>query len=137
MKLNFEERASRGGLARAANLTSDKRVEIAALAAKMRWANHVKVDKKFKPYSLSQRCFKYGITENTYKELEIKQKGCCAICGEEKPLVIDHCHVTNKIRGLLCSSCNLHLGGLGDNVESLEKAISYLKGSDQPVTVLN
>lgn len=42
-------------------------------------------------------------------------------------LYIDHCHKTNQVRGLLCFSCNSALGHFKDNVESLKKAIKYLK----------
>ena len=60
-----------------------------------------------------------------------KQNNSCAICGTKKPgghgtFVVDHCHKTSKIRGLLCNHCNTGLGKLGDNVENLQKAIRYL-----------
>jgi hypothetical protein len=40
---------------------------------------------------------------------------------------VDHCHETGKIRGLLCHSCNTGIGKLGDNLEGLQKAVSYLE----------
>ena len=40
--------------------------------------------------------------------------------------VIDHCHETNIIRGVLCSACNLALGHARDSVEVLEKLKDYL-----------
>lgn len=42
-------------------------------------------------------------------------------------LVVDHCHVTGKVRGLLCHNCNRALGLLKDSVDNLSKAIDYLK----------
>lgn len=36
----------------------------------------------------------------------------CTICGAKKELVRDHCHRTGYIRGILCNSCNIHLGTL-------------------------
>ena len=54
----------------------------------------------------------------------------CAICGTTKsPLVPDHNHATDDIRGLLCSWCNTGVGLFTDNVKSLESAIRYLKKS--------
>ena len=44
-----------------------------------------------------------------------------------KRLGIDHDHTTGQVRGLLCDSCNPALGGFKDNIESLQKAIDYLK----------
>ena len=40
---------------------------------------------------------------------------------------IDHCHKTNKIRGLLCHHCNIGLGNFNDNVVNLQLAIKYLE----------
>lgn len=58
-----------------------------------------------------------------------KQGGRCAICEnnlEIDKLNVDHCHTTNKIRGLLCDQCNYGLGNFKDNVSTLTKAIKYL-----------
>jgi hypothetical protein len=76
---------------------------------------------------------KYGITLDKYKTMLIAQNHSCAICKTKDPMgptgefVVDHCHTSGKVRGLLCNHCNTGLGKLGDTVESLEKAISYLK----------
>ena len=51
----------------------------------------------------------------------------CQICGKsERKLVLDHDHSTGCYRGRLCSSCNVGLGYLGDNLAGLQKAIEYL-----------
>ena len=79
----------------------------------------------------------YGITIENYKEILIAQKHVCAICGttgierashskSKCNLVVDHCHTTNKVRGLLCHTCNTALGQFKDSKELLQKAISYL-----------
>ena len=52
----------------------------------------------------------------------------CEICGEvNKPLHIDHSHSSLKFRGALCNNCNHGIGKFKDNIELLEKAISYLR----------
>src|SRR6266851_2205326 len=51
---------------------------------------------------------RYGISEEEYERLLRLQNGVCAIC-KEKPegwLCVDHCHLTGKVRGLLCKNCN-------------------------------
>lgn len=61
------------------------------------------------------------------------QVGRCAICEkllsqDTKHIHVDHCHKTNKVRGLLCSNCNKGLGFFKDNTNSLARAILYLQG---------
>lgn len=50
----------------------------------------------------------------------------CEICSKEKPLNLDHCRTTKKIRGWLCTECNTGLGKLGDNIEGIVKTFNYL-----------
>ena len=73
----------------------------------------------------------YGITLDDYNKMFADQAGCCAICNTHashltKPLCVDHCHTTGKVRGLLCGECNLAIGKLKDNVQNLKNAIKYL-----------
>ena len=71
----------------------------------------------------------YGITVQEYDKMLKKQKGKCAICGKKPDkirLAVDHCHRTGKVRGLLCNSCNLGIGKLGDTIDRLKKVINYL-----------
>lgn len=44
-----------------------------------------------------------------------------------KEPVIDHCHATGNVRGLLCMACNSMLGYAKDNIQTLSSAIQYLK----------
>lgn len=75
---------------------------------------------------------KYGVTPERYIFMFKQQGGRCKICGarpkKSRRLAIDHCHETNKIRGLLCSPCNTALGLFQDNPELVNTAASYLKG---------
>lgn len=52
----------------------------------------------------------YGINIKIYNSMLSDQDGKCKICKEVKKLFVDHCHKTNKIRGLLCIKCNTGLG---------------------------
>lgn len=52
---------------------------------------------------------RYNITVEDKRQLFQKQKGLCAICKKRKARDVDHCHQTNKVRGLLCRYCNTSL----------------------------
>ena len=75
----------------------------------------------------------FGITLNDYDAILQKQDFGCAICKKNNPgrvgsnyFSVDHCHVTGKIRGLLCQNCNLALGLADDDPKILIGAIGYL-----------
>lgn len=69
----------------------------------------------------------YGLTEQAYQELCIKDP-VCAICGvSNELLVIDHDHETEKVRGRLCGTCNKAIGMLGDRAELVNRAVQYLE----------
>lgn len=71
----------------------------------------------------------YGIESSTYDKMLKEQSAKCLICDEIKRLVIDHCHTSGKVRGLLCSNCNSGLGLLGDNITNLKRAVLYLQNN--------
>ena len=75
----------------------------------------------------------YDITVKDYNKIFQQQKGRCAICGKHQSKIrrrldIDHDHKTEKIRGLLCSTCNTQLAPL-ENKEFRTKAEEYLKSN--------
>ena len=78
---------------------------------------------------------KFGLTLCELEVLYIQQDSMCAICGisEEshgRYLAIDHCHITGKVRGLLCMSCNTALGNFKDDTYVMSKAIKYLEDNE-------
>jgi len=68
----------------------------------------------------------YKITEEKLDEFVKFSDGRCSICLLKTKLYIDHDHITGKVRGLLCNSCNLGLGKFKDDVAILKNAIKYL-----------
>ncbi len=79
--------------------------------------------------SVSKRVmlYRYGLTETDHEALLKEHANRCGICGVEmQKLNIDHCHKTNRVRGLLCGPCNRGLGCFNDSTEKLSKAIRYL-----------
>jgi hypothetical protein len=79
---------------------------------------------------------KYGLTIEQYDEMVELQENMCAICGGQQHygwgLFVDHDHVTEKVRGLLCSYCNSLLGFAKDNPVVLMAAVDYLDKTSQP-----
>lgn len=77
---------------------------------------------------------KFGITPEEYDEIFDAQNGKCLICGREMKRatrykdagVVDHDHVTGKIRGILHNNCNRALGLLGDDLNTILGAFIYL-----------
>lgn len=70
---------------------------------------------------------KYGISVEDFNLMSKVQSSLCKICKEKKKLYVDHCHKTNRVRGLLCHTCNVGIGLLKDNIVFLKSAIQYLK----------
>ena len=72
----------------------------------------------------------YGLSWEDYSHMLRMQGYACSICkisiSNPKQANVDHCHKTEKVRGLLCRGCNLGLGFFQDSVKNLENAIKYL-----------
>lgn len=79
----------------------------------------------------------FKLTHEQYHDLYEKQNGKCGICEMWVPenkldksinhgrrMAVDH--KGDTIRGLLCSSCNMALGKLGDDLPSIMKVVKYL-----------
>ena len=89
------------------------RAKSLAYSAKERRANHLKC---------------YGMSLLEYQLRLMLQNGACAVC-RKKPkglLCVDHCHVTGKVRGLLCRKCNSALGFYGDDPKLAQAGADYL-----------
>jgi len=81
---------------------------------------------------------KFGIELHERDAILEQQDGCCAICrnpvhfraGRQDntgdAAVVDHCHTTGTIRGILCGHCNTGLGAFKDSIYNLAQAATYL-----------
>ncbi len=80
----------------------------------------------------------YGITLDDFNRMADAQEHKCAICkqpegaidrfsGKPRKLAVDHCHATDKVRGLLCSRCNTAIGSLNDDPSLFRMAAEYIE----------
>lgn len=92
---------------------------------------------EFSGYELKRH---YGLSRAEYQALNDAQNGTCAICkgaekltlrGRKAALAVDHCHLSGRVRGLLCADCNRAIGMLNDDPTILRAAIAYLEKHQQ------
>lgn len=77
----------------------------------------------------SQLQTRFGIDANDWEAMFAAQDGRCAICGREQKegrLAVDHDHVTNKVRKLLCRSCNRNVAIVEGVIQGLSPWGPYL-----------
>jgi hypothetical protein len=82
----------------------------------------------------NSRRYKYG-TDG--REIYDRQKGKCAICGSNiayaivgkrsERSMLDHCHETGIVRGMLCDPCNVGIGRFKDDPNLLRAAAAYVE----------
>jgi len=113
------------------------------------WANQnpAKMKAIAKRFSQTERALDiklrhlWGITLEEYNAKVVQQGGVCAICkrpesrvhpksGSVHRLSVDHDHLTGKLRGLLCGTCNRALGLLNDDIEFVHGMVDYLQAYD-------
>lgn len=102
----------------------------AVLAAKMNERAHTPGGVRYRrEYNLQ----KYGLTIESRDAILAAQSGRCAICPnvldvtKPKGCHVDHDHKTGRVRGLLCSGCNIGLGHFRDNPALLRAGAVYLE----------
>ena len=89
-------------------------------------------------YSRKVNLLKYNLTEKDYENMLKNQNESCLGCNihytktSKQRLHVDHCHVTGKVRGLLCHNCNTALGLIKENLVTLNNLIFYIKNSIEP-----
>jgi F0F1-type ATP synthase alpha subunit len=71
----------------------------------------------------------YGITLVQYNEMFETQEGKCAICQRHqneltRTLCVDHDHKTNKVRALLCVTCNTDVSVVENRLEEMTKYLN-------------
>lgn len=100
-------------------------------------------DKHKEKYYRNGAAKRAGVSVETLSQLEARQGGLCAVCGEPetevmsktgrvKKLAVDHNHQTGSVRGLCCRRCNnfilamIEREGVEKARRIFERAVSYL-----------
>ncbi len=93
------------------------------------WRNPEKHRKKARLGRFKQKYW----PDLTLKEIDIiwnkmfaEQNGLCSICEKPKPLEVEHCHKTGKVRSLACNGCNTALARIYENAIIASKLITYI-----------
>lgn len=77
------------------------------------------------------RMRKFGLSQEAFDGLLDKQGGVCAICNKVnwngKGPHVDHDHITGKVRGILCHSCNVSLGLIKDDPNVARAMANYIE----------
>lgn len=86
----------------------------------------------------------YGVEIEDFNRVLLEQNGLCAICSikldrSNRSTVpsIDHDHRDGSFRGILCHRCNVSLGLMDENPETLRSAIRYLESTNGKKTCIN
>jgi hypothetical protein len=51
----------------------------------------------------------------------------CDACERSGKIQFDHCHLTGKFRGWLCSDCNIAVGRMSEDAAALRKLADYIE----------
>jgi len=98
-------------------------------------AYSIEYKKKNPEYSRRTVLSKYGLLLSDFYSMLESQNNSCAICGtkfiKKSDAKLDHDHITNKHRELLCNGCNTSLGLMKENKEYLLSMVRYIKKWEQ------
>ena len=70
---------------------------------------------------------KYGLNSVEIDWMYFLQGNVCANPGcNNEAGNLDHCHETGKLRDMLCPTCNISLGNLGEDPQRIAGLIQYI-----------
>lgn len=75
--------------------------------------------------SWRNRARHYLVGKKKWDELLQKQNNTCVLC-DRNPEVVDHCHKSGEVRGLLCGACNTQIAKMDFDRQWLKKALTYI-----------
>lgn len=103
-------------------------------------AKHPEQTKKYKAKQQHASHIKreHGMSRADYETMLRVQRGRCAICRRlpeevgQKHLAVDHCHETNRARGLLCRLCNWTIGVIKEDPLTARALVAYIENRCVP-----
>lgn len=96
--------------------------------AKRKYRDNPETKIKVREYGLKVN---FNLAPGQWDVMFLDQGSKCAICKRTDPVGkhwhTDHCHITGKVRGILCHKCNLMLGHGDDRADLLRSGADYLE----------
>lgn len=93
-----------------------------------KWAQ-TETGKRAKKRAMLKNRYDFSLEE--HDAMLLAQGNKCKIClvpfDGNSLIHVDHCHTTNKVRGLLCFGCNTGLGSFKDDPVLVAAALLYLE----------
>lgn len=100
---------------------------------KIERARQWRIDNPARARAITRKAYCKRVGINYDEELSARSchDGVCSICGacgEDVKWNIDHCHVTGKVRDVICVGCNVFLGKLEKRIKNntLGKYFKYI-----------
>ena len=94
------------------------------------WLERWSMDSEFRERRRARyRLKKYGLATEDHQRMLAEQNGVCAVCkrNSDRELCVDHCHATQKVRGLLCWKCNTGIGMFDDDPDRMRAGAAYVE----------
>lgn len=95
-------------------------------------ANYYRTEQGRRTMLKSHLKIHFNMTPEQFNQILLQQNNRCAICEESllnsrRGRIVDHSHVTGKVRGIVCHKCNVGIGMLRDNILIVRSALAYLE----------
>ncbi len=105
-----------------------QRRQIPEVAARERARVRTHYARNAERYRIAARGGGAGLTPAQFSELLVRCAGRCQLCGVSMSarVNVDHCHTTGRVRGLLCTPCNIFVGYLEKHLHRLDVALAWI-----------
>lgn len=87
-----------------------------------------------RPDGLRRRAWKYGVNLTDLVTLIQATAGLCMVCRGCHAAIVEHCHATGRVRGLVCRWCNNRISFLEGGLD--HRHVVYPRGYGCPCLTL-